>query len=186
VVGRKVGDCGFAARRRGGDGVRPLPNPEVRGHRQGVDGTEAFARREATPIPLALPPERLEKASQATATALDGPGVAQRVVERLNLPKESTGELLKNMSAEQEPDVPVIDVTYTDTNPMRAQLVVNAAGQVVPDYVKGGSFMATQWEPAKLPDAPVSPNPFRNGLITLAIGLVLSMVVIAIQRISTG
>jgi capsular polysaccharide biosynthesis protein len=138
------------------------------------------------PIPLALPPERLEKASQATATALDGPGVAQRVVGRLNLPKESTGELLKNMSAEQEPDVPVIDVTYTDTNPMRAQLVVNAAGQVVPDYVKGGSFMATQWEPAKLPDAPISPNPFRNGLITLAIGLVLSMVVIAIQRISTG
>jgi capsular polysaccharide biosynthesis protein len=137
-------------------------------------------------IPLAIPPERLEKTSQAMATTIDGPGVVQRVVERLNLPKGSTGEVRKNMSAEYKPDAMFIDITYTDTSPKKAQLIVNAAGQVAHDYAKGGDFTATQWGPAKLPVTPVSPDPLRNDLIALAIGLVLSTVVIAVREYLRG
>jgi uncharacterized protein involved in exopolysaccharide biosynthesis len=117
-------------------------------------------------IPNAIPPERLKKISQAMATTIDGPGVAQAVVERLNLPKGSTGEVLKNMSAEYEPDAPFINLTYTNTNPKKAQLVVNTAGQVAHDYAKGGNFTATatQWEPAKLPVTPASPKRSGTGI----------------------
>jgi capsular polysaccharide biosynthesis protein len=91
---------------------------------------------------------------------------------------------------EQDPGTMFIRVTYVDTSPTRAQRVVNTLGHLAHERaptldlnaMDGSVIAATLWEPAKLPVTPVSPNPITNGLIALAIGLALSMVVIAIRE----
>jgi hypothetical protein len=51
-------------------------------------------------------------------------------------------------------------------------------GQVSSEFISERSaansqLTATVWEKAAVPETPVSPHPFRNGLLTLVIGLVL-------------
>jgi capsular polysaccharide biosynthesis protein len=106
--------------------------------------------------------------------------VAQAVVEQLNLPKGSAGKVLENMSVEHEPGEapPLIDISYEDSDPKRAQVIANAIGRVASQKLPEVSpdkdaITATVWQPATLPSNPVSPKPLRNGLIALAIGLVL-------------
>ena len=73
-----------------------------------------------------------------------------------------------------------IQVTYKDSSPKRAQRVANAIGEVFSKKVSSQSsatnaISATIWERAALPDEPVSPNPMRNGLLTLVVALMLGV-----------
>jgi capsular polysaccharide biosynthesis protein len=139
-------------------------------------------------IPNATP-ESFQEISHRVATALATRAVAEETIRHLNL-KMPPDNLLKNLTVEQEPATMFILVTYTDTEPKRARRVANTVGQIAHERARGldlnamdgGVITATLWQPAKLPVTPAIPNPFRNGLITLAIGLALSMVVIAIRE----
>jgi capsular polysaccharide biosynthesis protein len=111
--------------------------------------------------------------------------VARAVVERLNLPKGSAGEVVENTSAEQVPGTTRINVTYEDSESKRAQLVANAIGQVVSQKISEvrlgpNRLTATVREPATLPQAPVSPKPLRNGLIALVASLAVALSVVLV------
>jgi uncharacterized protein involved in exopolysaccharide biosynthesis len=134
-------------------------------------------------------PESLQEISHKVAAALHGRAVAEETIRRLGF-KMSPSELLRNLTIEQEPATMFINLTYTDTDPTRAQQVVNALGRVAHERARtldlnamdGSVITATLWQPATLPEAPISPTPIRNGLIALAIGLALSMVMIVLRE----
>jgi capsular polysaccharide biosynthesis protein len=73
-----------------------------------------------------------------------------------------------------------IEVSYRDTDPQRAQQIVNTVGEVFSDQVSNVSpsasaITATVWEPAVLPETPVSPNVLRNVVLALVLGLLLGV-----------
>jgi capsular polysaccharide biosynthesis protein len=118
------------------------------------------------------------------ANAADTLPVAQAVVEQLNLPEQSAGEVLQNIRAEPKPGTIFVDISYTSSDPTKAQLTANAIGQVLSEKaseVSVGTYAitATVWAPAKLPKTPVSPNPVRNMLLAgatwaLMLGLLIT------------
>jgi capsular polysaccharide biosynthesis protein len=106
------------------------------------------------PLPNARVPGLLQRYTLTIAKAVPTEPVAQAVVKRLSLPKGSAGEVLENMSVEQDPGTMYIDVTYTDSDPKRAQLVANAIGQVVSQRVDqmhlgNNTITAALWQPAQ-------------------------------------
>ena len=71
----------------------------------------------------------------------------------------------------------IIVLSYEDTDPHRATQIVNTVGQVSSDLSErsaaGNEFTVGLYKSAIIPENPVSPHPWRNGLLTLAIGLAL-------------
>jgi capsular polysaccharide biosynthesis protein len=100
--------------------------------------------------------------------------VAQDATQRLGLQMEPA-ELLDNLTVEQVEGTRFIRLTYEDTDPERAKLVVNTVGEVFSEFIseRRSTFTATVWEKAAAPESPVSPHPLRNGLLTVVIGLIL-------------
>jgi capsular polysaccharide biosynthesis protein len=135
------------------------------------------------PLPNARVPG-LQTYTLTIAKAVPTKPVAQAVVKRLSLPKGSAGKVLENMSVESDPGTMYIDVTYTDSDPKRAQLVANAIGQVVSQrvgeaHLGNNTITAMLWQPAQLPQNPVSPKPLRNGFIALVATLAISGAIVA-------
>jgi capsular polysaccharide biosynthesis protein len=88
-------------------------------------------------------------------------------------------ELLDNLTIEQVESTSFIVLTYEDTNPVRAKQIVNTVGQVSSELISersaaGSNLRANVYEEAMVPDGPVSPDPLRNGLYALIVGLALS------------
>jgi capsular polysaccharide biosynthesis protein len=134
------------------------------------------------PIPNASTHINIENIPYRIARTIQSPDVAQRVVERLNLPRGSAEKVRKNISAEHKPGTALIDVTYTTDTPQIAKQVANTAVRVTQHYVLQGDFTTTLLKTAKPPDTPVSPNPLRDTLITLVITLMLSTLVVAVRE----
>ena len=113
--------------------------------------------------------------SEAVATR----PVTQPVVKELHL-RTSPKSLVANTSVDVIPETQFIVVSYTDTDPQRAQRVVNAiadqfsnrVSQVSPNV---NAISAIVWERATVPYSPVSPNPLRDGLIGFVLGSVLGV-----------
>ena len=101
-------------------------------------------------------------------------GVAKDATQRLGL-QMGAAELLDNLTVEQVEGTRFLRLTYEDTDPERARLIVNTVGEVFSEFIseRSSTFTATVWEKAAAPESPVSPHPLRNGLLTLVIGLVL-------------
>jgi capsular polysaccharide biosynthesis protein len=105
--------------------------------------------------------------------------IAEAVISDLDL-QTTPDDLLKNLKAEQVRATQFINVTYEDTDPRRAQRVVNSVGEAFSDYAATvspsvNSLTATVWEPAQLPEEPVRPNPLRDGVVGLAVGALLGV-----------
>jgi len=105
--------------------------------------------------------------------------VVQDVIQRLKL-STPADTLLGNLSAEQVEGTLLIEVTYTDSNPQEAQRIVNAIGNVFSEHVAeedlgGSGSTAHVVEKATPPTSPISPNPMRNMLLALAVGLMLGV-----------
>jgi len=69
-------------------------------------------------------------------------------------------------------------VGYRDSSPERAQQIANTIGEVYSEEISqvsssASSITATVWDQAVVPKGPVSPNPVRNGLSALVLGLML-------------
>ncbi len=125
-------------------------------------------------------PEVIVVLSATAARAVDTLPVAQAVVEKLNLPEEDVPVVLANMNVEAEPGTLFIKVSYTDTDPRRAERVANAIGEVFSDQiselnVSAIPLTAKVWEPATLPETPESPRLLLNGALALVIGTVLGI-----------
>lgn len=113
--------------------------------------------------------------SEAVATR----PVAERVVQSLDLPW-SPDYVIAGTSVEAVPDTQFIIVSYTDTDPQRAQRIVNAIGKAFSEQVsavspKVSAISAIVWERADVPGSPISPNPVRNALIAFVVGGMLGL-----------
>jgi capsular polysaccharide biosynthesis protein len=122
----------------------------------------------------------LQEVALTVARAVDTEPVAQGVVEQLNQPELSAGEVLANMSVEPDPGTMFINVSYKDSDPQRAQLIANTiaemSSQKISDVMLGANpIVARIWQPATLPENPVSPNPVRNGIVALLLGGILGV-----------
>jgi capsular polysaccharide biosynthesis protein len=105
--------------------------------------------------------------------------VAEEAIRRLEL-DTSPDELLGNLTVEQIESTSFIVLTYEDTDPARAQAIANTVGNVSSELVSergarspGSNLTASVYEEAIVPESPVSPDPLRDGLLTLVMGLVL-------------
>jgi len=123
----------------------------------------------------------------AIVHAIDSRPVAEEAIQRLNLDM-TPAELLDNLTIEQLDSTSFIVLTYEDTDPERAQAIANTGGKVSSELISQRStgdsqLRATVVEKAALPESPVSPDPLRNGLLTLVIGLMLcAETVVALPR----
>ncbi len=135
--------------------------------------------REALNNP-STPRENVWGPEQLTQTMVEGVNsrpIAEAVIQQLDL-RMTPEELLGRLSAEQITKTQFITVSYRDSSPERAQQVANAIGDVFPEQVSqvnpsGLDIYATAWERAEKPGGPVSPQPLRNGLLALVLGLML-------------
>jgi len=119
--------------------------------------------------------EGLQNLSETIVAAINTRPIADEVAQRLGVAESTVG----NLSAEAAPKSLLIDVSYRDPDPERAQLVSNTAGEVLseraPEIAPGGddTITATVWEKATLPNNPVSPDLKRNVFLALILGLIL-------------
>jgi capsular polysaccharide biosynthesis protein len=123
----------------------------------------------------------LQELAVTVAQAVPTTPIAGTVVERLNLQEVSAKEVLNNISAEQDPGTMFVNVSYKDSNPERAQLIANTIGKVLSEKISevsvgANAITATVWEPATLPETPISPDPIRNVIIALVLGSLLGVV----------
>ena len=107
--------------------------------------------------------------------------VAEATVQQLDL-KADPEYVLEQLSAEQVPETQLVEVSYTGSDPKKAALVANTVGKVFSDQISevnsgdnAVNITATVWETATVPDAPVSPNPLRNGFLALVVGVMLGV-----------
>jgi capsular polysaccharide biosynthesis protein len=119
--------------------------------------------------------EYRELPTQTLIHAIDSRPVAQEVIRRLKL-DTPPDELLDNLSAEQLGGTQFIRVSYTDTDPVRAARTANAVSRVFAEFAshRRSDVTAEVWERATVPDSPISPRPYRNGALTLVVGLALA------------
>ena len=117
------------------------------------------------------------------AYATDSRPVAEETIQRLGLQaKLELAELLDNLTVEQVENTSFIVLTYEGTDPVEAKQIVNTLGEVSSEFISersmaaGSQLTARVYEEARVPESPVSPDPLRNGLLTLVIGLVLCAV----------
>jgi capsular polysaccharide biosynthesis protein len=108
--------------------------------------------------------------------AIDSRPVAEEAIQRLEL-EMTPAELLDNLTIEQVESTSFIVLTYEGNNPVEATKIVNTVGQVSSELISersaaGSQLTANVYEEAMVPDSPVSPDPLRNELLTLVIGLV--------------
>jgi capsular polysaccharide biosynthesis protein len=121
--------------------------------------------------------EWVELPTQTMAHAIESRPVAEKAIQRLGL-QMNPAELLDKLTVEQVDDTRFICLSYEDTDPERAQRIVNTVGEVSSELISersapGIQLTATVYEKASVPTTPVSPRPVRNGLLTLVVGLVL-------------
>ncbi len=123
----------------------------------------------------------LQQLALTVAKAVPTTPIAETVVERLNLQEESARGVLKSISAEPDPGTMFVNVSYKDSDPERAQLIANTIGKVLSEKISevslgANAITATLWEPATLPETPISPDPIRDGIIALVLGSLLGVV----------
>lgn len=121
----------------------------------------------------------LQQLTRTMAEAINSRPVADAVIREQNLNIQPDA-FLSNMKVAQIPNTQFIKVDYEDPNPERAQRIANSIGDVFSNRISqispsANSITATVWERAVTPNKPVSPNPVRNGLLALALGLMLGL-----------
>ena len=121
----------------------------------------------------------LQQITQTMAEGVNSRPVAEAVIRQLNL-QTTPEDLQKHLNVEQVRATQFIQVDFTDTSPERAQRVANAVGGAFSEQVSevspsANAVTATVWEQAELPGEPVSPKPVRNGLLALALGVMLGV-----------
>jgi capsular polysaccharide biosynthesis protein len=124
---------------------------------------------------------------------VDSHSVTKETVRRLNLPRGAANELLNNLTVQYE-DALFIGLVYTDSDPKRAQQIVNTVGRLYTERITSEATstqkmhldteLTATLDEASLPLKPVSPKPLRNGLITLVVGLTLLLAWALVRRAS--
>jgi capsular polysaccharide biosynthesis protein len=109
--------------------------------------------------------------------AIDSQRVAQQAAAETGLSPE---QLLGGLSVEPVVETQFIYITYTDTDPERAQEAANAVAYAASDQMSGigpaSTTLTTEvWEEAQQPTAPSSPDVLLPGVVALVFGLALGL-----------
>lgn len=123
--------------------------------------------------------EGLQQLTHTVATAVDSRPVAQEVIQRRELQMDSQ-DLLDNLTVTQIEDTQFLLLSYRDTDPERAREIVDSVSDASSQQISEANatrddITITVWESAVTPTSPVSPDPVRNGLLALGLGLMLGM-----------
>jgi capsular polysaccharide biosynthesis protein len=120
----------------------------------------------------------LEALAGTAVEAVHSRRVAEDVIQKLDL-KTTPESLLSGLTVEQVTDTQFIWIRYRGPNPAEAQEIANAVAVASSDQISEVSPSAgikiVVWEPATRPEAPVSPNPMRSGIMALVLGLILGI-----------
>ena len=130
--------------------------------------------RKINPLPA---PGQIRTLAQALAIATDTRPVAEEASGRLGL-RMDPAELTDNLTVERVEGTNLVRLAYEGTDPREAKRIVDAVGEVSSERISESTvahrgFTATLVRRAPVPEEPAGPNPVRNGLLTLAVGLVL-------------
>jgi capsular polysaccharide biosynthesis protein len=117
--------------------------------------------------------------SQTVATAVETRPIAEGVIQKLDLQVDPSS-LEGGLRAEVIPETTFVRISYEDTDPQRAQQIANAVGEVLAERISevspsASAVSVTVWERAEVPSTPVSPDPVRNGLLGLVLGLMIGV-----------
>lgn len=153
-----------------------VPTPEYQSSIKVLIGLEQGNGR---PSGLGGEVSGLQDITSTMSEAVTTQSVAEGVVDRLDL-STTPGTLLSNISSEQMSDTQFIEVSYKDTDPERARDIANAIGEVFSDRISeisasANAVTATVWDEAQVPQNPVSPKPFRTGLLALIAGTLIGV-----------
>jgi capsular polysaccharide biosynthesis protein len=121
----------------------------------------------------------LQQLTQTVADLIDTRPVAESVIQDLDL-RITPEKFIENMNVEQIPETQVVEVTYRNSDPEKAQTITDAIGKVFSDQVSevstsANAITATVWEEAATPETPVSPNPLLNGILAAMLGCMLGL-----------
>jgi len=119
----------------------------------------------------------LQDVTATMAEAVASRPLAETVIQQTGL-EITSGAFLERLSASQIEGTQFIHVSYKDTDPQRAQQVVNTVGEEFSEQISSMSsspnaITATVWEPAAVPGEPVGPDLVRDGLLAALLGAVL-------------
>ena len=122
---------------------------------------------------------------QALAIEMESAGLNRSMVEDIVKAQGEPGavseaDLNNNLTIAQLEDTRFLTLTYNDTNKIRAQEVVNNAAEIFAKKAPEASGVAADAAVrvsayAGVPPAPEEPDPVRNGLGALVIGLMLGV-----------
>jgi capsular polysaccharide biosynthesis protein len=103
---------------------------------------------------------------------------AEEVIRQEDLQISPDAFIDERLSVSQVEETQVIEITYSDTDPQRAQRVANTFGDVFSERIANldsgaSAITATVVESAVVPGGPVSPNPLRDGLLAAAVGIII-------------
>jgi len=120
----------------------------------------------------------LQQITQTMAEGISSRSIAEAVIQELNLQTTPEDFIDEHLSVKQIGETQYIRVGYRDSSPERAQQIANTIGEVYSEEISqvsssASSITATVWDQAVVPKGPVSPNPVRNGMLALVLGLML-------------
>jgi capsular polysaccharide biosynthesis protein len=121
--------------------------------------------------------EGLQMLTQTLTEVVRTRPVAEAVIQKLNL-SMSPESLLENLRAQQTAGTSLIEVTYMDSSPKRAEQVANTLGDEFSSRVyafspQANAVAAKVWEPAVVPKSPVGPNFMLIVPVAVALGIAL-------------
>lgn len=122
----------------------------------------------------------LQQLTQTMAEAVGTRPIAEAVIEQQKLRISPEEFLDENLNVEQISSTQFIEVSYRDRDPKKAKDIANSIGKVFSEQISeispsANAITATVWEQAAVPEDPVSPNLPLNGLVALAMGLLLGV-----------
>ncbi len=118
---------------------------------------------------------------QAAVEVLTSRSVAAEAVRRVGEPQIKPDAIVEKLTAKPSPASLLIRLTYTDTDPIRAQRVVNAVGEVGTERISKqpintDDIRATVVEAATVPTTAEEPDPLRSGLLAAGLGIMIGLV----------
>ena len=145
-----------------------------------VVGQKASVRQDSDLVkPPAPTAEGLQEPARSVVEAIDSRPVAEEVIQRLGL-RMKPAELVENLSVEPEVSPGFLQLSYKDTDPERAQRIVNTVGvgssERIPEAIGSADITVTMYEDALVPGSPESPDPVRNAALALMLGLMVGPV----------
>jgi capsular polysaccharide biosynthesis protein len=148
-----------------------LQTPQYEGSIKVLIGQESGAK--VAPVSV----YDLQQLTLTMAQAVDTYPVADAVIRRLNL-SMSPEALVDKLDSEAIEETQFIEVTYPNSDPRRAQRMVNAVGDAFSEQVStispsANAVTATVWEEARVPESPVSPDPVRRAFFAFVIGAIV-------------